>query len=518
MIYVPLPHELLLEHKALAKEEGQLNKDLLNLKNNIVEGDEIAFAILNYVIDNLIRIVSCSIEELKIIQKEYFQLIHSLESYFNLNSNQPNLEEISKFENVNNAISKVFLKAYKNFTKRNSTEWNSYKFLKRLNQNVCPYCNANFIYTVQSNYYLSQASSRAMADLDHFLPKSIFPIFSITLSNLVPSCIYCNQRFKSSYYTSFSRNLSPYDININEKIRFKVSYKQYKSAYEKLKEIDNVEMSELEKYYIKLFSGLNYFKDIRNFVKNSKKDLDEISSTLQNLYNVRINNLKHRKQLRIIFNLSNNYRRKLDEFISSDIISIIESKEIFVSKLEMYLEKFNYEIQEYKLLKGKNNTQRSNVTKLNKLINDNFQKLKKIFDTVYKTEINETNEINYVDIFLGKSSNYQIEVIVEGTSDFERYILYNNAVLFQLEAVYNEYKGYINRKIEQSYILNNLYKSQLQKQFPNLFHEYSIEDMSNLILIDRENQNNEILGRLIFDLVVPNVKSQNHPSFPLLTN
>lgn len=516
MIYVTLPHELLLEHKIIAKEEGQLKKDLLNLKDNIAEGDEIAFAILNYVIDNLVRIVSCSVEELKVIQEEYFQLIHSLEVHFNLNTSQPNLEEISKFENVNNKISKIFLKAYKNFTKRNNDEWNSYKFLKKLNQNVCPYCNANFIHTIQSNYYLLQSSSRAMADLDHFLPKSIFPIFAITLSNLVPSCIYCNQRFKSSYYTSFSRNLSPYDININEKIKFKISYAQYKSAYEKLKEISSIEMSVLEKYYIKLFSELNFFKDIRLFIENSKNDLREIDCTLQNLYNARTNNLKHRQKLKIIFNLSINYRRKLDEFIFSDITSIIEKKENFISKLELYSKKVNCERQEYELLKGKNNIQRASVTKLNKLINNNYEKLKNTFDIVYKTEINETNEINFVDISLGKNSNYQIEVIVDGASDFEKYSLYNNAVLFQLEAVYNEYKSYINRKIEQSYILNNLYKSQLQKQFPNLFHEYSIEDMSNLILIDRGNQKNEILGRLIFDLVVPNVKSRTIST--LLTN
>jgi len=122
-------------------------------------------------------------------------------------------------------------------------------------------------------------------------------------------------------------------------------------------------------------------------------------------------------------------------------------------------------------------------------------------------EVNTIRKIDFVDIALGKSEDYKIGIEANCESDAEKYMLYNNVALFQLESVYNEHRSYVNKKIDQSNILSELYKSQLKKQFPTLFHEYSIDDMSSSILINEINQKNEILGKLIYDLVLPNVKS-----------
>ena len=35
-------------------------------------------------------------------------------------------------------------------------------------------------------------------DLDHFYPKSKYPFLAVTLSNLIPSCLFCNQRAKNA--------------------------------------------------------------------------------------------------------------------------------------------------------------------------------------------------------------------------------------------------------------------------------------------------------------------------------
>ena len=60
--------------------------------------------------------------------------------------------------------------------------------------NICPYCN-----------------HRTVGQLDHFLAKSKFPLFSVCPSNLVPSCADCNKAKSSRNYNSFeSAPLHPY--------------------------------------------------------------------------------------------------------------------------------------------------------------------------------------------------------------------------------------------------------------------------------------------------------------------
>lgn len=506
MIHIQLPSVLLERHKIIAENNGQLRNDIINLLEK--EKYHTNIKVINYILENLERIVSCSIEDLKIIQIEYLNVIYELEEYFKLNTVKPELDIISNFVELHYKISKVFIKSYKNFTKRSNSSWNSYVFLKNLNQNVCPYCNANFIHTIQSNYYLSKASSRGMADLDHFLPKSIFPIFAVSLSNLVPSCIYCNQRFKSSYYTSFSRNYSPYDTNIDEKMRFKIVYsnEHYKSVYKKLKELRHISFSNLEKYYIKLISS-SFFKDFKDFSDDSKKDFNKSQKFLEEIK--QHDNDNHQTYIYNIIKFAESYFQKLNSIICSDFSLFLETKEKLILELEEEFAKLYKEREKYELQKNKNKVRRTNVTALKNIIEKNLKNAKEKFSiNLKKDEMNEENTVNFVDVSLGKSTDYQIEIDTDCTSDNEKYMVYNNIALFQLEAVYNEYKNFINQRIEQSYILNHLYKSQLQSQFPNLFSEYSINDLSSLILVDKTNQKNEVLGKLIYELVFPNVKSQ----------
>lgn len=58
------------------------------------------------------------------------------------------------------------------------------EFLNKLNIDTCVYCNRN--YTVQI------VKDRARAQLDHWFPKSKFPILALSFYNLIPSCQSCN--------------------------------------------------------------------------------------------------------------------------------------------------------------------------------------------------------------------------------------------------------------------------------------------------------------------------------------
>ena len=52
----------------------------------------------------------------------------------------------------------------------------------------CPYCNENYIF----NRKVKNGTTYATAQLDHFFPRNRFPIFSVSLYNLVPACGACN--------------------------------------------------------------------------------------------------------------------------------------------------------------------------------------------------------------------------------------------------------------------------------------------------------------------------------------
>lgn len=68
-----------------------------------------------------------------------------------------------------------------------------YEYVKRTGIKVCPYCNQQYIYTVDATtnkYYLG--------DIDHLLPKAYYTLFSISLWNLMPCCKPCNQLLKNS--------------------------------------------------------------------------------------------------------------------------------------------------------------------------------------------------------------------------------------------------------------------------------------------------------------------------------
>jgi hypothetical protein len=59
---------------------------------------------------------------------------------------------------------------------------------------ICPYCSRSYIGVIESE----KNSKSITPDLDHFYPKSRYPFLAVTLSNLVPACLFCNQRAKSS--------------------------------------------------------------------------------------------------------------------------------------------------------------------------------------------------------------------------------------------------------------------------------------------------------------------------------
>ena len=77
------------------------------------------------------------------------------------------------------------------------------ELVEKLNIKTCPYCNRQFIYT-----FKGRAPERP--ELDHFFPKSEYPLYCLSFYNLIPSCHSCNHVKSNSLI-----GVNPYDKAFN---------------------------------------------------------------------------------------------------------------------------------------------------------------------------------------------------------------------------------------------------------------------------------------------------------------
>ena len=84
--------------------------------------------------------------------------------------------------------------------------WNRHELISSIGIKVCPYCNRQYI-----NNYVEKNISKTTADLDHFYPKSRYPILALSLYNFIPSCQLCNSRFKLDSDFYLQEHIYPYD-------------------------------------------------------------------------------------------------------------------------------------------------------------------------------------------------------------------------------------------------------------------------------------------------------------------
>ncbi|MCS6096493.1 HNH endonuclease [Shewanella baltica] len=75
---------------------------------------------------------------------------------------------------------------YKKFS-RQREGWGPYPLIDELKNTVCPYCNRSYIHSVFEDSIFG-----GRPELDHFLSKSIFPFFALSIYNLIPVCHSCN--------------------------------------------------------------------------------------------------------------------------------------------------------------------------------------------------------------------------------------------------------------------------------------------------------------------------------------
>lgn len=84
-------------------------------------------------------------------------------------------------------VKKKWMPIYKIYDKLVENGINT-KIIHKYGIKCCPYCNENYIF----NREIEDGETYAMAQIDHFFPRDRFPVFAVSLYNLVPSCSSCN--------------------------------------------------------------------------------------------------------------------------------------------------------------------------------------------------------------------------------------------------------------------------------------------------------------------------------------
>jgi hypothetical protein len=143
--------------------------------------------------------------------------------------------------------------------------------------NVCPYGNRNFINPIYKENSVGADNKNQSPDIEHFFPKSIYPFLSLSISNLLPSCAFCN-KIKSDVDTFRENCLSPYEIKNNDfRFDFTLNTNQVKEVKLicKNKDYKNSEILHLESLYNEVHSKYinDIFDDVLKYPRTYKDSL-----------------------------------------------------------------------------------------------------------------------------------------------------------------------------------------------------------------------------------------------------
>jgi len=133
------------------------------------------------------------------------------------------LDEIAIWAKDKVSSYKFMIDKYNNFTTKKK-EYNAYDLAKKLNVNVCPYCNINSTYTVIKE----NDKKITRPEFDHFYDKATYPILALSFYNLIPSCHTCNSTLKGSEEFSMNKYLNPYSDSLDEVAKFHLQIKNSK--------------------------------------------------------------------------------------------------------------------------------------------------------------------------------------------------------------------------------------------------------------------------------------------------
>lgn len=234
-------------------------KNELNSYKNSFSEDKWENKYLNYLINNFDEILTCKFSDLKIHKTEFLKIIDLKNE--NCNCKDSNCQRCN--DNKLKSNFSTILQQKLNYSNSNFREIISRKGLK-----TCYICNAQYAMLVTEEIKQVQNSVRQERDIakfqiDHYFPKSIYPAFSISLSNLYPICGYCNSiKHNNEYDLSDVNSTLKYNLDVE-------TLQKYLSGHSETLELILNDDSEGEKKISKVF-------DLKGIYNNHIDEIEEL--------------------------------------------------------------------------------------------------------------------------------------------------------------------------------------------------------------------------------------------------
>lgn len=92
----------------------------------------------------------------------------------------------------------------------------SYHLTKNIGHNACVYCNRQYAFNIEKDGGRNDDSRFARPALDHWFPKSVYPLLSLSIHNLIPSCTVCNSSAKGDTIFRLTTHVNPYMTASND--------------------------------------------------------------------------------------------------------------------------------------------------------------------------------------------------------------------------------------------------------------------------------------------------------------
>lgn len=109
---------------------------------------------------------------------------------------------------------------YGYFSNKDSISYSAYELTENLKVNTCCYCNRSFTNTIKS-----KAGKKIIRPcLDHYFSQKQYPLLSLSLFNLIPSCYHCNSQLKHDKEFTLTDNIHPWIEGFDDDVTF--DYKQ----------------------------------------------------------------------------------------------------------------------------------------------------------------------------------------------------------------------------------------------------------------------------------------------------
>ncbi len=110
-------------------------------------------------------------------------------------------------------VSTIFSKIFNYESFKRGKEWNTHKLQLELENKFCLYCN--MVPLPEKGY-----------SFDHFIPQTNYPIFAISLFNLIPSCTTCNTNNKKDIPFFTQTHIHPYYKDYLQQYSFEIDYQK----------------------------------------------------------------------------------------------------------------------------------------------------------------------------------------------------------------------------------------------------------------------------------------------------